>query len=221
MRRIHVYSILLITLLVACTPGYDKTIANLKTAIDDEATAHAKHTMFAEQAAKDSLYPIEALFKAVAQAETIHIKNYKTVLASLGIADYQPQIQQVEIKSTSENLQTAIDGETHQFTVMYPKFIEDAQAEKRQDALITFNYAKDAKKDHVRIYTYILGNIKSPAVLSSVYYLCPKCGNVYIGTTTKECDICGTSANLFIESKANTILIDAMTGATSKRMNKN
>ncbi|MEG1611177.1 MAG: ferritin family protein [Alistipes sp.] len=188
--------------MVACTPSHDKTIANLKAAIDGESTAAAKYAAFADQAAADSLYNVEAMFRATAQAETVHIKNHQEVLVSLGIADYVGTAAEFEVKTTAENIQAAIDGETHEFTEMYPGFIADAQAEKVDAAVVSFTYAQDAEKGHAAIYGEALANIATPEVIAAAYFVCPKCGNTYAGTAADVCEFCQTSSADFIAFNA-------------------
>lgn len=196
--------------MVACTPSHDKTITNLKAAIDGESTASAKYAAFAQQATTDSLYAVEALFKATSQAEQIHIKNHQAVLAMLGVTDYQPTIGAFEVKTTAENLQAASAGETYEFTEMYPAFIQDAELEKVQGAVVSFNYAQDAEKKHAEIYNDVAANLATPEVLSVVYYICPKCGNAYAGTASEACELCQTGSADFLVFEA-TIPVVAMT----------
>ncbi|MEG2065024.1 MAG: ferritin family protein [Alistipes sp.] len=184
--------------MVACTPSHDKTIANLKAAIDGESTASAKYAAFADKAAADSLFSVEALFRATSQAEAIHIKNHQEVLVSLGVADYVGTVAEFEVKTTAENLQAAIDGETYEFTTMYPGFITDAEAEKVQAALVSFNYAQDAEKGHAKIYGDALANIATPEVIAATYFVCPKCGNTYAGTPADVCEFCQTASADFV-----------------------
>lgn len=202
---------------VACSPKHDKTVANLKAAIDGEATASAKYAAFATQAAKDSLYNVEALLNATSKAEAIHISNHQAVLVSLGVTDYSPKVQQFDVKSTAENLQTAIDGETYEFTEMYPDFIKDAEAEKVQGALVSFNYALDAEKGHANIYADVLAKIATPSAIADIYYVCPKCGNTYAGVPSELCELCQTPSIQFIVSKArvsSSLQSDSTSGAT-------
>lgn len=204
MKKINVYLLLVVALLsmVSCSQKHDKTIANLKAAIDGESTASAKYAAFAEQAAKDSLFAVEALFKSTSQAEAIHVKNHQSVLAGLGVTDYVGNVEKFDVKSTAENLQTAIDGETYEFTTMYPGFIKDAETEKSKESIVSFNYAQDAEIGHAKIYADVLAKIATPEVLASVYYLCPKCGNVYANTPSEICELCQTSSEQFIEFQA-------------------
>lgn len=201
MKKICFYFVMVLALagMTSCTPKHDKTVANLKAAIDGEATASAKYAAFAEQAAKDSLFAVEALFKATSAAEAIHIKNHQEVLASLGVKDYSPNIQSFEVKTTAENLQAGIDGETYEFTTMYPGFIKDAETEKVQAALVSFNFAQDAEKGHAKIYADVLTKLATPDAIAKEYFVCPKCGNTYFGVAAAICDLCQTSSDKFVK----------------------
>lgn len=200
MRKIS--SILILALaavsMIACTPKHDKTIANLKAAIDGEATASAKYAAFAEQAAADSLFAVAALFNATSAAEAIHIKNHQAVLVGLGVADYVPTVGEFEVKTTAENLAAAAEGESYEFTEMYPAFIGDAEAENVQEAIVSLNYAQDAEKNHAVIYNSVLAGLATPEALSMVYYVCPKCGNAYAGTAAEACELCQTGSVDFL-----------------------
>lgn len=208
---------MLITGIYACSPSHDQTIANLKTAIDKETTAAAQYAAFAEQAERDSLYPVEALFKAASQAESIQAKNLQSALSGLGIQDYQPEKELFTVQSTLDNLHTALTFEKDKAENMYPAFATTALQEKAKEAASSFEYACQTGKNRAGIYSYILGNIKSPAVLAAVYYVCPECGNVFLGTTSRQCDVCRTSSGKFIRSSASATLQDATTGASMRR----
>lgn len=200
MKKICFYLVMAAAMvgMVSCAPKHDLTIANLKAAINGEATASAKYAAFAEQAAKDSLYSVEALFKAASQAEAIHIKNHQAALAELGVTDFTDSIGTFEVKSTAENLQAAIDGETYEFENMYPGFIKDADKEKVQNAVVSFNYAQDAEKKHAQLYQDALAGIQAPDSMATTYYLCPKCGNIYATTAAEACELCQTPADQFV-----------------------
>ncbi|MHA2473369.1 MAG: rubrerythrin family protein, partial [Promethearchaeota archaeon] len=97
-----------------------KSEDNLKAAFAGESQANRKYLAFAEKADKDGFPQIAKLFRAAAEAETVHAHNHLRVLGG--------------IKSTEENIQAAIEGENHEFTKMYPEFIEDAKEEGNSGA---------------------------------------------------------------------------------------
>ena len=93
-----------------------KTYDNLMEAFAGESQANRKYLAFAAQAEKEGCKQAAKMFRAAAEAETIH------ALAHLRNAK--------EVKSTAENLQAAIAGETHECVNMYPAMILDAKNEE-------------------------------------------------------------------------------------------
>ena len=179
-----------------------KTVKDLKAACDGEATASAKYAAFAKAAAKEGLPQIETMFNATSKAEAIHLKNHQAALKDIGIADYKPAIKEFEVKSSAENLKEAIDGETYEFTKMYPAFLRDANGDYEDKAVKSFKYALGAEKVHAKLYAAALANIKQPKKLAKVFYVCPVCGTVYANTPSKVCELCGTPSDKFIKFAA-------------------
>lgn len=204
--------------LSSCGSGNSKTIANLKAAIDGEATAAAKYAAFSEQAVRDSLFSAITLFQATSQAEHIHLRHHQAVLEALGVTDYQPNIGDFEVKSTDENLRASIDGESYEAEKMYPDFLRDAEQENVAEALTSFKEAQAAEKNHAKLYADMLSKVATPSQMDTVFYLCPKCGNVYAGTPDERCEICDLTSDKFITFKANipVQLIDGTTGASGQ-----
>ena len=96
------------------------------------------------------------------------------------------------IGNTVANLEAGIAGETEETTKMYPSFIEVAEKEGRQDALITFEHAKRAEAEHAALYTKALAAVKAGKDFEvKTVYLCPVCGNIEINHTSDRCPICG------------------------------
>lgn len=161
-----------------------KTNENYANAFAGESQANRKYTFFAEQAEKDGFAHAARLFRATAEAETIHARLH---LKGEG-----------GISSTAENLKTANSGETYEAVEMYPPMIEDAKAEGNTDAVRAFTYAKEAEAVHARLYTEALANLgKEPADES--YYLCPVCGYIHKGSEApaEDCPICKAKPAVF------------------------
>src|SRR5512136_1108773 len=115
-----------------------KSIENLKTAFAGESQANRKYLAFAQQAETEGFPQVAKLFRAAAEAETIHAHNHLRELK--------------EVKCTRENLMEAIAGETHEFKVMYPAMIDDAKAEGDITALRSFMYANGVEKVHAGLF---------------------------------------------------------------------
>lgn len=180
-------------------PEETQTVKDLKVALDGEATASAKYAAFAEQAAKDGFPQLEVMFKATSKAESVHITNHLKALKAAGGTAYKPKVDAFDVKSTAENLKAAIDGETYEFSKMYPKFVKDANDDFEDEAVKSFTYALEAEKVHQKIYIAALANLKHPKKLAKAYFVCPTCGSVYANAPAEVCEICHTTADKFIK----------------------
>ena len=180
--------------------GTDKTIENLKAAFKGESTASAKYAAFAKVARQEGLIQISVMFEATSKAEQIHAANHQTVLEKMGqkVEPFKPEFS---VKTTKENLEDAIKGETYEMTTMYPGFIATAKAENVPGALKSFRWAMDTEKKHQVIYQNAINaiNAKKTDSLPMVYWVCPKCGNTY-DTAKPEatCSFCSTKSEKFI-----------------------
>jgi len=178
-----------------------KTIENLKAGIKGETTASAKYAAFAQKAREEGNDTIARLFDAASKSESIHATNHRKVLEEIGetMEEFTPEF---EVKTTAENLQAAIDGESYEVTTMYPQFLADAKAEKVDKATKSFTWASDTEKKHQQFYAKALEALKlnSEKTLSFEYAVCPVCGNTYeMGMLDEKCAFCQTSKDKFIK----------------------
>jgi len=158
-----------------------KTEKNLQEAFAGESQANRKYLAFAQKAEQEGYKQIAKLFRAVAEAETVHAHNHLRLLSG--------------VKSTKQNLETAISGETYEFQKMYPQMIEDAKAEDKKGAVLSFNYANEVEKIHAELYKKALENLgRNPQV---DYYVCQVCGNTVEGEPPDKCPICGALKKMF------------------------
>ncbi|HEX8908521.1 MAG TPA: rubrerythrin family protein [Anaeromyxobacteraceae bacterium] len=159
------------------------TVDNLKVAFAGESQANRKYLAFARQAEKDGYPQIAKLFRAAAEAETLHALAH---LANMG-----------GVGSTLENLRAAVSGETYEFTEMYPPMVEQAKAENHK-ARHMLGYANAAEKVHAGLFSQALQALESGADLSKMdVYLCPVCGDLEFGAAPDKCPICGAPASKF------------------------
>jgi rubrerythrin len=176
------------------TVKVNKTAENLKAALKGEATASAKYDAFAKKAKEEGQLQISKLFEATSNAEGVHVANHKKVLEEMGEkADIQPDT--FSVKTTKENLEAALKGETYEVQTMYPGFVTQAQTDNADKAVKSFNWALDTEKKHIKMYQAALDafNAKKTKSLSSQYYVCPKCGFTYDAKDIQaECELCGT-----------------------------
>ncbi len=200
MKKTLLFATMVIIALAGCTgPKPVKTIENLKAGIKGETTASAKYAAFAIKAKEEGNDTIAKLFEAASKAEGIHAANHAKVLEGLGekMEDFKPEF---EVKTTAENLQAAIDGESYEVASMYPKFLEDAKAEKVEKAVKSFTWAFDTEKKHNQFYAAALEALKThtQSKLPFVYAVCPLCGNTYDNAKVDEkCAFCQTKKEKF------------------------
>jgi rubrerythrin len=120
-----------------------KTETNLQQAITGEARARLKYTAFAMQAMQEGHPEIAQLFLEAAGAETIHGISHLRVAGG--------------ITSTLEHLDEAANGEDDEIEEMYPRFIREAEAEGRADAVASFRLALEREKHHRAMFKDALG----------------------------------------------------------------
>jgi rubrerythrin len=156
------------------------TVENLKTAFAGESQANRKYLAFARKAEKDGYPVIAKLFRAAAEAETIHALSHLQNMGGIG--------------TTAENLKEAFAGETYEYSDMYPPMLEQAKGEGHK-AKTMLEYATKAEKVHADLYKQALEALQSGKDLSEMdIYLCPVCGHLEFGKPPEKCPICGVAA---------------------------
>ncbi|HUI46626.1 MAG TPA: rubrerythrin family protein [Nitrospirota bacterium] len=162
-----------------------KTEQNLKDAFAGESQANRKYLAFAKKAEEEGYLQAAKLFRAAAAAETIHAHNHLRGLNG--------------VKSTPENLMTAISGESYEFQTMYPQMIADAKAEGQDYALRSFNMANEVEKIHAALYKKALDNLSKSVVAD--YYVCSVCGYTAEGEAPDECPVCKAKKKAFYKAE--------------------
>ena len=161
-----------------------QTEENLKAAFAGESQANRRYLAFAKKADEEGHSQIARLFRAAADAETVHALNHLRVLG--------------EVKSTEDNLVVAIGGEQHEFTKMYPEFVKQAEAEGNKEARESFALANRVEKIHHQLYESARAKLRAGAELKeSDYYVCQYCGNTVAGEPPAACPVCGRPKEWF------------------------
>ncbi len=158
------------------------TEENLQEAFAGESQANRKYLAFAKQADKEGYPEVAKLFRAAAEAETVHALEHLRVMGGIG--------------STAENLKAAIEGENHEFQRMYPAFIEEAKVEGNSAAARSFGNANEVEEIHSGLYQKALDELGgNPDV---TYLVCPVCGNTVENKAPDVCPICHTPGGKFL-----------------------
>lgn len=158
---------------------------NLKEAFAGESQANQKYRAFAKKAEREGYPNIARLFLTTAEAERIHAEGHLGALQGIG--------------STADNLQAAIDGETEEFTQMYPPMLKQAEAEGHK-AKRMFHYAVEAEEVHADLYKQALEAVlRGEDLTETEFYLCPICGHIEFGGPPQTCPVCQAKAASFVQ----------------------
>lgn len=161
-----------------------RTSQNLEDAFSGESQANRKYLFFAEKADEEGQRQIARLFRAAAEAETVHARNHLKELQG--------------VRSTRENLGAAISGEHHEFTQMYPGFIKEAESEKQAGARRSFDLANQVEQTHHALFRAALDRLgQGQAAGEQPFFVCQVCGHTVEGAAPDRCPVCGASARMF------------------------
>jgi rubrerythrin len=164
------------------------TSDNLQDAFAGESQANRKYLAFAKKAEADGFPQVAKLFRAAAEAETVHAHAHFRVMGG--------------IQDTATNLQAAIDGEGFEFQEMYPGYVAEAEAEGNKPAAYSFKNALAVEETHHDLYTQALKAVQAGVDLEKAsIFVCPVCGHTEIGVAPDKCPVCGAPKARFFEVK--------------------
>ena len=161
------------------------TEENLQIAFAGESQANRRYLFFADKAEKEGYPQVARLFRAAAEAETVHARNHFAAMDGVG--------------STRDNLMAGAMGEHYEFTRMYPPFIELAESENNERARMSFEYANEVEQIHHKHFEAAIKALDAGQQLikDEPYFVCPVCGNTIAGEAPEKCPICGAPGNKF------------------------
>jgi len=162
----------------------DQTEKDLRDAFAGESQANRRYLAYAKKAERDGYSQVAKLFRAAAEAETVHAHSH---LRTLG-----------EIQATAENLKTAVSGETHEFKEMYPQMIKTAEEAGNKNAARSFRFANEVEKVHARLYQKALDNLEADEAVVD-YYVCSVCGYTCEVEPPEVCPVCNAKKNAFFQ----------------------
>jgi rubrerythrin len=167
------------------------TLDNLMTAYNGESNAHARYLAFAKKADEQGYSQVASLFRAAARSEEIHANNHAEVIKKMG-GTPKADVKTPDVKSTKENVEAALKGESQERDTMYPDFIKLAKADGNKDAVRTFNFSLQAETEHAKLYKEALDNLDAWKVGKKDFFVCPVCGLTVIKLTFEKCPVCST-----------------------------
>lgn len=162
------------------------TMDNLQDAFAGESQANRKYLAFAKKAEADGYPQVARLFRAVADAETVHAHAHLRVMGG--------------IQDTADNLEVAIKGEGFEFQEMYPDYLAKAEEEGNRRAVFSFKNALAVEEIHYSLYQGALEAVKAGSDLpADKIFVCEVCGNTVYGQPPEKCPICGVAHTRFFE----------------------
>ena len=164
----------------------NKTDKNLQDAFAGESQANRRYLAFAQKAEEEGYTQAARLFRAAAEAETIHALNHLRITS--------------EIKMTLDNLNAALSGETFEFMKMYPEYLAVAKQEGNKQAAWSFDVANKVEQVHAKLYQKAIDALRNRKEMEKVdYYVCGVCGNTVEGSPPENCPICGSPRSKFFK----------------------
>ena len=150
---------------------------NLQEAFSGESQANRKYLAFAQQAERDGFTQVARLFRAAAEAETVHATAHLRVLGGIG--------------STLENLKDSVEGEGYEFKEMYPNFLTQAREEGLKPAEFSFKNALAVEEVHYDLFSRAVKAVQDGHDIPEIsIYVCPVCGNTVEGDVPDTCPVC-------------------------------
>ena len=157
---------------------------NLEAAFAGESQANRRYQFFADKAEEEGQPGVARLFRATAEAETVHARNHLEVLGEIG--------------STADNLKAAISGENYEFSEMYPGFIEQAKSEGNEKAETSFIFANKVERIHHNLFQKTLETLEAgQKIKDEPYFVCQGCGYTVAGVAPDRCPVCGAPRSKF------------------------
>ena len=166
-----------------------KTEKNLMEAFAGESMARNKYSYFASRAKKDGYQQIAALFEETAANEKEHAKLWFKYLEG------------GSVKDTMSNLKAAAEGENYEWTIMYDRMAQEAEAEGFTEIAARMRGVAAIEKHHEERYLKLLENIEKGVVFSregDTMWQCRNCGHLVFGKTAPEvCPVCEHAQSYF------------------------
>ena len=133
-----------------------KTHENLKAAFAGESQANRRYLYFANKADVEGQPEVASLFRATAEGETGHAHGHLDYLAEVG-----DPATDLPIGGSALNLKSAVAGETHEYTDMYPGMAKVAREEKFDEIADWFETLAKAERSHANKFAKALETLGS------------------------------------------------------------
>lgn len=185
-----------------------KTVENLAKAFIGESQARNRYTLYAKVAKKEGYEQLSEIWLNTAENEREHAKWAMRMINSLK-EEADEDLSEITVEAdaptilgdTVDNLKASIEGETYEYTEMYPEFADAAEEEGYEDIAERLRAIGRVEEHHEERFTRILKEVEAGTVFkkdSSVKWVCRKCGYIHEGTEPPEkCPSCDHPTEYF------------------------
>jgi rubrerythrin len=189
------------------------TFAALKIALNRECNSRLHYLAYARRAEADGMTQAALAFRVAAIAESVH-----AALQAKCIRDFGEEpawtVESVVVRTTEENLRTAIENEVHEYAYVYRRLVDESRAECLYNAMASLHYPRAAEATHANLFREVLKGLEpigmpvmiaaaSTTLLSSVgerakgFYVCMGDGSVFTRPIHGSCPNCGSGRGSF------------------------
>jgi len=186
-----------------------QTIQNLAAAFIGESQARNRYDYYAKKAKSDGYIQLASIFEETAEQEKQHAKWFlrmlNQVIDKAGDTTDSVRVDMVHcvktFSDTEVNLNSAIKGEHHEWSEMYPRFAETAEKEGFPEIAARIRAIMLSEKHHEERYTKYLNQLKGKTLFkkeSKVLWVCRECGYIHEGKEPPEvCPSCSHPRGYF------------------------
>jgi len=178
---------------------YNETISVLQSLYLDEMQALHNYQAYAKKAVSENYPNIAKLFITIAASESVHARNFRACLATLGAAPETFPQQPLKVASTRKNLKFAIAVELQEIDKKYPQLLEQIKPENHVEAIQYITYAWESEKQHRELLKRIQSGTGTFFGLLTKriegnpyqYFVCHNCGSTLTEIPASGCPVCG------------------------------
>jgi len=188
--------------------NYYETISVLQELYKAETIASKIYSEFAQKAEEEKYYSVYRLFSALSESETVHARNFKSILNDLGVESKNSPEPDIKIADTKTNLKWALNVELSEIDTNYPKLIKKIKIEGNKRALEDIIYAWKSEMQHRDLIKkiksalkFLFGKIVNKLKQAKDYHVCQRCGSTVFKLPEKSCIICGSPVSMYKQIK--------------------
>lgn len=176
----------------------DQTAQNLRSAYAGESMAYQRYIVWGKKAKEEGFNNVALLFKAIAYAEQVHAGNHFAAHENVDGGFLVAGGGEFGLKTTSENLVGAIEGEEGEIDQMYPAYSLVAKDQGESDAVRSFHYALEAEQIHAKLFRDAKEHVDQDKDIELEYVsICEVCGHTVVDGLPDKCPVCGEPSSKF------------------------